>query len=167
VAAPAPRQRNGPWLRARRPAASGSVRDVIFPYGGYELDDDPGRVDRDVVWHFLETQAYWGRFRRRPDFEAQFASAWRIVGGYEAATGQLVAFARAVSDGVAYAYLADVFVLPPARGAGLGRELVATMIDRGPGSGFRWTLHTADAHGLYRQFGFAPPDATYMERPRP
>jgi catechol 2,3-dioxygenase-like lactoylglutathione lyase family enzyme len=26
-------------------------------------------------------------------------------------------------------------------------------------------LHTADAHGLYRGFGFAPPDATYLERP--
>jgi GNAT superfamily N-acetyltransferase len=71
-----------------------------------------------------------------------------------------------VSDGAFFAYLADVFVLPAARGTGLGKELVATMIDRGPGAGFRWTLHTADAHNLYRKFGFAEPDATYMERPR-
>jgi hypothetical protein len=40
------------------------------------------------------------------------------------------------------------------------------MIDRGPGSDFRWTLHTSDAHGLYRKFGFAEPDETYLERPR-
>jgi hypothetical protein len=40
------------------------------------------------------------------------------------------------------------------------------MIDRGPGASFRWTLHTADAHGLYRQYGFAAPDETYLERPR-
>jgi hypothetical protein len=26
-------------------------------------------------------------------------------------------------------------------------------------------LHTSDAHGLYRQFGFAPPDDRYLERP--
>jgi len=51
------------------------------------------------------------------------------------------------------------------RGAGLGKELVATMIDRGPGANFRWTLHTADAHDLYRKFGFVDPDARYMERP--
>jgi len=140
---------------------------VISTFGSYEFDDNPGRVDKDTVWEFLSTQAYWGRFRTRADFEAQFASAWRVVGVYEAASGRQVGFARAVSDGVAYAYLADVFVLPDARGAGLGKELVATMIDRGPGASFRWTLHTADAHGLYKQFGFAAPDGTYLERPRP
>ena len=26
-------------------------------------------------------------------------------------------------------------------------------------------LHTSDAHGLYRQFGFADPNPTYLERP--
>jgi GNAT superfamily N-acetyltransferase len=139
---------------------------VIFSYGAYELDDEAGRVDLDAVWEFLSTRAYWGRFRTRADFEKQFASAWRVVGVYETATGLLVGFARAVSDGVSFAYLADVFVVPEARGAGLGKELVATMIDRGPGAGFRWTLHTADAHGLYRKFGFAEPDNTYLERPR-
>jgi len=138
---------------------------VIFTSGGYELDDDASRVDRDAVWAFLSTQAYWNRGRTRVQFEAQLASAWRIVGVYETATGRQVGFARAVSDGVAFAYLADVFILPGVRGAGLGKELVATMIDRGPGANFRWTLHTADAHDLYRKFGFVDPDARYMERP--
>ena len=139
---------------------------MIFTSGGYELDDDPGRIDRDAVWEFLSTQAYWGRYRTRPDFEAQLASAWRVVGVYETATGRQVGFARAISDGVDFGYLSDVFVLPGARGAGLGRELVATMIDRGSGAGFRWSLHTSDAHGLYRKYGFAEPDTRYMERPR-
>ena len=138
---------------------------VIFNIDGYELDDDPGRIDRDAVWEFLSTEAYWGTTRGRADFEAQLASAWRVVGAYETATGHQVGFARAISDGVATAYLSDVFILPAARGGGLGRELVATMIDRGPGSGFRWSLHTRDAHELYRKFGFAEPDSRYMERP--
>lgn len=118
---------------------------MIFTSGAYELDDDSGRIDRDAVWEFLSTQAYWGRFRTRADFEKQLASAWRIVGVYETATARQVGFARAVSDGVSFAYLADVFIVPGVRGSGLGKELVATMIDRGPGAGFRWTLHTADA----------------------
>jgi hypothetical protein len=29
-----------------------------------------------------------------------------------------------------------------------------------------WTLHTADAHGLYRKYGFAAPDETSTERRR-
>ncbi len=139
---------------------------MITTSGGYELDDDPQRIDRDAAWNFLSADAYWGRFRSRADFEAQLASAWRVVGVYETATGRQVGFARAVSDGVAFAYLADVFIIAQARGAGLGKELVAAMIDRGPGAGFRWTLHTADAHGLYRKYGFAEPDDTYLERPR-
>jgi len=138
---------------------------VIHPAGKYELDDDATRVDVDAVWEFLSTDAYWGRSRTRADFEAQLATAWRVVGAYEADTGRLVGFARAISDGVAYGYLSDVFVTTDARGNGLGKELVATMVDRGPGARFRWGLHTSDAHGLYRQYGFAEPDDRYLERP--
>jgi hypothetical protein len=39
------------------------------------------------------------------------------------------------------------------------------MVEEGPGRGFRWMLHTADAHDLYRELGFAEPDGTYLERP--
>jgi GNAT superfamily N-acetyltransferase len=138
---------------------------VIYTSGAYELDDDPSRTDKDAVWRFLSTEAYWGKYRSRADFEAQMASAWRVVGVYESATGRQVGFARAISDGVAFAYLADLFILADARGGGLGKELVATMIDRGPGAGFRWSLHTSDAHDLYRKYGFTEPDTRYMERP--
>jgi GNAT superfamily N-acetyltransferase len=138
---------------------------VIHIYGKYELDDDTTRVDADAVWEFLSTDAYWGKSRTRADFESQLASAWRVVGVYEADSGRLVGFARAISDGVAYAYLSDVFVTSDARGRGLGKELLATMVDRGPGARFRWGLHTSDAHGLYQQYGFAAPDDRYLERP--
>ena len=138
---------------------------MIHSAGKYELDDDATRVDVDAVWKFLSTDAYWGRSRTRADFEAQLATAWRVVGVYEADSGRLVGFARAISDGVACAYLSDVFVTSDARGNGLGKELVATMVDRGPGARFRWGLHTSDAHGLYRQYGFAEPDDRYLERP--
>ncbi|GGS41052.1 GNAT family N-acetyltransferase [Actinokineospora fastidiosa] len=131
----------------------------------YELDDDPGRIDADAVWAYLSTDAYWGRWRTRAQFDAQLRGAWRVVGVYESATGAQVGFARAVSDGVALAYLADVFVLEHARGRGLGKALVRRMIDDGPGARFRWLLHTNDAHGLYKGFGFTGPDDTYLERP--
>jgi hypothetical protein len=39
------------------------------------------------------------------------------------------------------------------------------MIDDGPGAGFRWLLHTADAHGLYERFGFGAPAGDLLERP--
>jgi GNAT superfamily N-acetyltransferase len=125
---------------------------------------DPGRVDVDVVWEFLSTAAYWGRWRAREDVVAQVRDAWRVVGAY-ASDGSMVGFARAFSDGRSTAYLADVFVVADWRGAGVARELLEEMIDRGPGREFRWMLHTADAYGLYAEFGFQPPNRSYLERP--
>lgn len=131
----------------------------------YVLSDDPTRLQFEAIWGWLGTEAYWGRWRTRTDVETQFANAWRVVGAYRADTGEQVAVARAVSDGVAFAYLADVFVDSRHRGAGLGTRVVRTMIEEGAGAPFRWTLFTGDAHGLYEKFGFAAPDATAMVRP--
>ena len=43
----------------------------------YELDDDPVRIQRDVVWEWLSTEAYWGRWRTREQIETQLDTAWR------------------------------------------------------------------------------------------
>ena len=88
-----------------------------------------------------------------------------VIGAYERSTGAMIGFARAVSDGVSVAYLADVFVLRAHRGRGIGDRLVRAMIDDGPGATMRWMLHTADAHDFYAPHGFLPPDNTYLERP--
>ncbi len=134
-------------------------------FGDYELDDDPARLDLEVVWKFLSTEAYWGRWRTRSDVEAAIRGSWRVVGAYSG--GTQVGFARAVSDGVTNAYLADVFVVDSARGTGLGKEIVREIVDNGPGAGLRWMLHTADAHGLYRQFGFGEhTKGWFLERER-
>jgi len=97
--------------------------------------------------------------------ERQIAGAWRVVGCYDEPSGVMVGFCRAVSDGVSLAYLADVYVVPEYQGRGLGKRLVQVMIEEGPGVAFRWLLHTADAHELYRRFGFAAPDEMLLERP--
>jgi GNAT superfamily N-acetyltransferase len=131
----------------------------------YSLDDDPARLDLDVIWTFLSTEAYWHRWRTRDDVERQVAGAWRVVGAYDDASGAQVGFARALSDGVCDAYLADVFVTSAHRGHGLGKAIVARMIDEGPGADLRWWLSTLDAHGLYEQFGFGAPGPTVLVRP--
>ena len=130
----------------------------------FELDDDPARIDFEVVWAYLSTDAYWGTWRTREQVRSQLDSAWRVVGAYDAVTGALIGFARAVSDGVGIAYLADVFVLPSHQGSGIGTALVRRMIDEGPGADLRWILFTRDAQGLYAKFGFGEPEGT-MVRP--
>jgi GNAT superfamily N-acetyltransferase len=134
--------------------------------GGLELDDDPARIDRDEVYRFLSEESYWARGRRRDVVERLLDVSARVVGLYDAG-GRQLGFSRTVSDGVAVAYLADVYVHPEARGRGLGVELVRFSVDEGPFAAARWFLNTDDAHELYRRFGFGAPDATVMTRPRP
>jgi len=129
----------------------------------YEIDDDPARVDADAAAAFLTTRAYWARWRDADFIKEQIGASWRVVAAYDGA-GAMVGFARAFSDG-ASAYLADVYVLPAHRGAGLGAAIVRAMVDEGAGPRLRWMLHTADAHGLYRRFGFAAPDVPGGRRP--
>ena len=134
--------------------------------GDYVIDDDPARIDAEAAVAFLTTEAYWGRWRTEADIKHQIRAAWRLVGAYDR-TGAMVGFARAFGDGGSV-YLADVYVLPGHRGAGLGKAIVRAMIDDGPGADLRWMLHTSDAHALYRGFGFGPPHGNpsrYMERP--
>ncbi len=131
--------------------------------GNHEVDDDPARIDPGAAVSFLTTGAYWARWRGEQDIRRQIAAAWRVVGAYDP-SGAMVGFARAFSDGGS-AYLADVYVLPAHRGVGLGKAIVRMMIEEGQGAGLRWMLHTSDAHGLYRSFGFAAPDGRYLERP--
>jgi len=137
------------------------------PHDPFDLDSSPARIDFEVAWTFVSTEAYWGRWRTREDFETQVTRAWRVVGAYERASGAMVGFARAVSDGVSFGYLADVFVLSAARGQNLGKRIVAEMVQTPPADNFRWTLSTADAHTLYTPFGFAPPGDNWLVRPGP
>jgi GNAT superfamily N-acetyltransferase len=130
--------------------------------GGYELDDDPARVDVDAVHGFL-AQSYWAEGRPRETVERLVREAQRVVGLYH--EGRQVGFCRAVSDDASLTYLADVYVLEEHRGRGLGVELVHEMIENGPYAARRWLLHTRDAHELYRRFGFGTPNERLMERP--
>jgi ribosomal protein S18 acetylase RimI-like enzyme len=132
---------------------------------GYELDDDPARIDREAVHAYLGGESYWAKGRTREVQDALIDVSARVVGLYS--DGRLIGFTRTVTDGHVHAYLADVYVLEEHRGRGLGEELVRFSVEESPFAGCRWILHTADAHGLYRKFGFAEPDDRLMERPRP
>jgi GNAT superfamily N-acetyltransferase len=132
--------------------------------GGYELDDDPGRIDREYVFNYLSLESYWALGRTRDVVERSIVGSSRVVGLYR--DGAQVGFARVISDGSVFAFLADVFVDDAHRGRGLGIELVREAVDNGPQRELSWRLDTSDAQGLYAKLGFkervAPPSV--MER---
>jgi ribosomal protein S18 acetylase RimI-like enzyme len=131
--------------------------------GGFELDDDPARIDLDAVHAFISTESYWGLGRAREPIARAVAGSARVLGLYR--EEQQIGFARAISDGATLAYLADVYVLGPYRGRGLGLELVREIVENSFGE-VRWMLNTADAQGLYEKLGFSQGKPPYplMER---
>lgn len=135
---------------------------IIALDDGFALDDDPERVDVDVVWRYLADWSYWGRGRSREFVADSIAGSHRVVGVYK---GNIqVGFARVVSDGLTVAYLCDVFVLPAFQGQGLGTAVVEEAVNGGGLRGLKWFLHTEDAHELYRTIGFTEPGPRAMER---
>ncbi|WP_020392650.1 GNAT family N-acetyltransferase [Kribbella catacumbae] len=119
---------------------------------GFEADDAASRIDLDVVHGFLSA-AYWAPGMPREVMAKAIAGSLN-VGVYEP-TGTQVAYARAVTDRATFAWIADVFVLESHRGHGLGKFVVSTLLEHPELQGLRrMMLATADAHGLYRSYGF-------------
>ncbi|WP_144661444.1 GNAT family N-acetyltransferase [Paenarthrobacter nicotinovorans] len=115
---------------------------------------DTDRVDRGLVHAWLSEQSYWAQGRPREKQDAAI-DASRNYGVYNTATGEQVAYGRVVTDGVTFAWLCDVFVATTARGQGIGKMLAAGIVaDLEPLDLSRILLSTADAHGLYAQYGF-------------
>ena len=124
----------------------GSLRGIV-------VDDDPKRLDLDVIHGFL-SQTYWSQDIPREVVERALANSL-CFGLYEGE--QQVGFARVVTDKATFAYLADVFVIESHRGRGLSKLLVAEILGHPSVQGLRrWLLVTRDAHSLYAQFGFKP-----------
>ncbi|GIV98249.1 MAG: N-acetyltransferase [Herpetosiphonaceae bacterium] len=120
--------------------------------GEYTISTDRARLDLNLVHQFL-AGSYWA--------EGIPASVVRrsiehslVFGLYRGA--QQLGFARVITDYATFAYLADVFVVEGARGAGLGTWLIEVIIKHPELQGLRrWMLATRDAHGLYRKVGFS------------
>jgi GNAT superfamily N-acetyltransferase len=126
---------------------------VALP-GGYEISDARERLDQEQIWRFL-TDSYWANRRPRALVDRSLDNS--LCFGLYAAGGSHVGFGRVVTDFVVTAHLDDIFIVPEARGRGLGQALVAAMLGHPDLAGvIRWTLSTRDAHGLYRKFGFGP-----------
>jgi GNAT superfamily N-acetyltransferase len=123
------------------------VQDLIF-------SADASAMDVERVHRWLAEESYWARGRTREAHEAAMAGS-RNYGVFDAITGQQLAYARAITDGATFAWIADVFVDPIARGRGIGKRIMAGIIDDLEPLGLKRTaLFTEDAHGLYEQYGF-------------
>jgi len=130
----------------------------------YKISTDKSLIDLSFVHNYLSNTSYWskGISIDKVQKSIQHSLCFGIYQGK-----QQVGFARVVTDYTRMAYLADVFILDTFQGQGLGKQLIQTIINYPELKEVaKWFLLTADAHGLYEQYGFTKPKKPemYMER---
>jgi GNAT superfamily N-acetyltransferase len=128
------------------------------------VSTDPRLLDSAAIHAYLSLESYWAR--GIPLAVLQKALEHSLCFGVYREHRQ-VGFARVITDCATYMYLCDVYVLESERGQGLGKWLMECITAHPELQGLRrMSLVTADAHGLYAQFGFVPParPGRYMEK---
>lgn len=121
---------------------------------GFFLSTNKSRLDVSAIHAYL-TRSYWSP--GIPKTIVERAIAGSLCFGLFSDQSKQVGFARAITDGATFAYLADVYVLEEHRGKGLGKWLVETILAHPSLQGLRRILlATRDAHALYARFGFKP-----------
>jgi GNAT superfamily N-acetyltransferase len=130
------------------------INDAVFAKKGFYISNDVALLNVDMIYHYLDTQSYWAKEIPRERLERAIDNSL-CFGVY--IDKKQVGFARVTTDKATFAYIGDVFILEAYRGQGLSKWLMQTILEHPDLQGLRrWSLATADAHGLYKQFGFSP-----------
>jgi ribosomal protein S18 acetylase RimI-like enzyme len=122
--------------------------------GGSSLAVALGKRDDEAAAD-LVADAYWNDDVTRTEIAAAHRGANAWVGAHDE-RGDLVATARAISDGVKHAWIFDVAVRSDVRGRGVGAAVIQLLLDHPSVRRVRKVhLGTRDAMTFYEKFGFA------------
>lgn len=116
------------------------------------ISADPALIDLDAV-HRLLQESYWANGRSKETIRESIANSV-CFGVYLKADRRQVGFARVVTDKATFAWICDVIVDPAHQGKGIGKALMATVMEHPHVRDAMALLGTRDAHGLYERFGF-------------
>jgi len=126
-----------------------------------EISLDRARIDLEYCYDFI-ANSYWSGGRTRGEFDRSVEMSFP-VGAY--CEGRQVGFARVVSDQIAIAYVADVFVDPEYRRMRIAAKMLDALHTHPDLSRVkRWMLATRDMQPLYRQHGYQDLDDKIMMR---
>ena len=118
----------------------------------YTISKDKSKLNIDAIHNYLCHKSYWAKGRSLERVKKSIDNS--ISFGIYNDEDKQMGFARVVTDKVVFAYLMDFFIFEEFRGRGYGKELIKYIQDYPEFQVRLWFLGTADAHGLYEEYGF-------------
>ena len=118
----------------------------------YRISTDRALVDSARVIRFLQHESYWGQDITSSGIERSLENSlcFSVL-----EDKKMIGFARVITDYAVFGYLEDVFIDDASRGRGIGKWLMECILDHPDIAGLKkLMLATADAQGLYSQYGF-------------
>ena len=126
----------------------------------FYITDDKEKMIPESVRRLIR-QTYWASDRPLDTIAASIENSV-CFGAFDSDSGELVGFARVVTDYCTCYYLCDVIVDECRRGNGIGKALVNAITSDKRFKTLEGLLITRDAHGLYSQYGFESRDGVFM-----
>lgn len=123
------------------------------------VSTDKNKLEVSFIQHFLK-DIYWAAGRTVEEVQTTIDNSF-CFGIY--LDEHQIGFARVITDYVVFAYVMDVFITENHRGKGYSSVLIDAMMKEPELQQVKiWRLATADAHFLYKKFGFT--SLAYPER---
>ena len=119
------------------------------------------RADIAPIQELFKAAAFWARERKIEDWEIAIGNSEPVVTVWDGS--RAIGFARATSDGIYRATIWDVAIHPDYQGAGLGRQLVQTVLSHPRMCRVeRVYLMTTYKQSFYERIGFQKNASTTM-----
>lgn len=118
----------------------------------FYISTDKSKMDIETIHQYLSEESYWAKGIPKEIVEKSIANSFCFGVFYN---DKQVGFAKVITDFTTIAYLGDLFILDEFRGLGLSKLLMENIMTHPELQGLRrWILLTADAHELYKKFGW-------------
>jgi ribosomal protein S18 acetylase RimI-like enzyme len=123
--------------------------------------DQKSDIDLEQLQALFNAHAFWAKERRIEDLAIAIEHSDPTISMWDGE--KLVGFARATSDGIYRAMIWDVVIDEAYRGLGLGRQLVATLVNHPKLTRVeRVYLTTSHQQNFYERLGFVRNDTATM-----
>jgi ribosomal protein S18 acetylase RimI-like enzyme len=111
--------------------------------------------DEEIV-ALYRAGGWWKEEYKTEDLRYLIQGSFAFVVATDVKTGRAIGMGRVIADGISDGYIQDLVVLPQYRKSGVGRQIVAALVNRCLQSGITWIglIAEPDTEAFYLPLGF-------------